>query len=151
MAAYAPASRPALPASAAAALNAKLRSMIPGGDITYENTQLVGDLRAAILRAEADYLGKLAPPPEVLRKAIAVVYGRRTGSSPDSVTYILAKHRILGFQICTGWRVVAHPIGGGPPEGGYVFGPCGGDTLDAPPWATITLPPHPSPTPTKAP
>lgn len=108
---------------------------------------MVGDLREAILRAEAEYLGKLAPPPEVLHKALYLVYRKRTDQEPDSVTYVLKKVNILGLKICTGWRVVAHPLGGGPPDGYYVFGPCTSNTLDAPPWATVTLPPHPSSSP----
>jgi hypothetical protein len=128
-------------------VNVKLRSLIPNDDVTYERKQIIGDLHEAIARAEAEYLGKLAPPPEVLRKALYVVNRRRTGQEPDSVTYVLKKLSIFGFQICTGWRAVAHPLGGGPPDGYYVFGPCGSDKFQAPPWALATLPPHPSPSP----
>jgi hypothetical protein len=116
-------------------VNERLKSLIPNNDVTFEKKQVIGDLHDAIARAEAEYNGKLAPPPEVLQHALYVVNRRRTASEADSVTYVLKKLHIFGFSICTGWRVVAHPLSGGAPDSGYVFGPCGGDQF-APPWAT---------------
>jgi hypothetical protein len=121
-------------------VNAKLEGLIPNNDVTFQKKQVIGDLHDAIARAEAEYLGKLAPPPEILAHALYVVFRKRTGQEADSVTYVLKKFNILGFAICSGWRVTAHPLNGGPPDSSYVFGSCGGSQF-APPWATVTLPP----------
>jgi hypothetical protein len=132
-------------------VNRKLKSLIPHNDVVYDDKQIIGDLHDAVARAEADYLGRLAPPPSVLAKAIAVVSRRRTAAEPDSVTYVLKRVRIFGFEICTGWQVVAHPLGGGPPDSGYAFGPCSSSQFQPPPWEPATLPPHPPPAASPAP
>jgi hypothetical protein len=139
-----------IPSALAASVNANLRSLIPNGDVAYERKQVIGDLHEAIARAESEYLGKLAPSPEILRKALYVVNRRRTTAEPDSVMYVLKKLNIFGFKICTGWLVVAHPMNGGAPESGYAFGACNSSQFEAPPWATATLPPHETPSPLPA-
>ncbi|MBD5657490.1 MAG: hypothetical protein IAI50_20255, partial [Candidatus Eremiobacteraeota bacterium] len=52
----------------------------------------------------------------------------------------LKRQRILGIEICTGWKIEQTPHG---PEGGYTFGACGGEEF-TPKGGLPTLPPHPS-------
>jgi hypothetical protein len=51
---------------------------------------------------------------------------------------------LLVTDVCSGWLVELHPLGGGPPDAGYSIGPCPNDPA-APAWAGAlpTLPPHP--------
>jgi hypothetical protein len=133
-----------IPSNLADEVNAKLRAMIPNDKVTFEHKQVIGDLSDAIARAEAEYNQRLAPPPSVLERALYIVNGTRTANQPDSVTYVLKQYRILGFQICVGWRIVAHPLGGGPPDSYYAFGACNGAEF-APPWAHGLATPVPRP------
>ena len=80
-----------------------------------------------------------APPPEVLAKALYVVRqpGGILGGAQHSVLYVLHKRKILGFEICTGWKVENDGAGA---IGGYTFGPCGGEQF-TPAGGLPTLPP----------
>jgi hypothetical protein len=125
-------------------LNARLHALIPNNPVAYAHSQIVSDLSDAIARAEAEYNEKLAPPPDVLKRALYVVDRKRTEDEPDSITYVLKQYKFFGFQVCVGWRVVAHPLGGGPPDAYYAYGSCSG-TEFAPPWANGSPTPGPSP------
>ncbi len=92
------------------------------------------DAAAISLEARKGYEELIDPPPEVVSRAIAIISFKRTSSRPDSVVYILRHHRFLGISFCSGWSVVAHPLGGGPPETGFINGPCRGDA-ELPAWA----------------
>jgi len=61
---------------------------------------------------------------------------------PGAVVYVLKRAKIFGIDICTGWKI-EQGLDGGPPQGGYTFGPCGGDEF-TPQGGLPTLPPkHP--------
>jgi hypothetical protein len=113
--------------------------------VNYTSKAYVNDLQQAVDEAKAQYFKAAAPPPEVLAKALYVVRQRGTLLGPPSILYVIKKRHIFGFEICTGW-LVAQPAGGGPPQGGYTIGPCGGEAF-APSGGLPTIPPHPSPAP----
>jgi hypothetical protein len=123
-------------------LNARLNGMLPGGPVAYETHENVGDLQSAIDQAREDYYKAAAPPESVLAKALYVVRRKGTifGGAP-SIVYILKKQSIFGIEICTGWSV-SQSLLGGPPEGNYIFGACGGEKF-TPSGGLPTLPPKP--------
>jgi hypothetical protein len=124
-------------------LNARLNALLPGGPVAYSNHEYVGDLQAAIEQAQEDYFKAAAPPPQVLAKALYIVRQRSSLVGPASIVYVLKRQTIFGIPICTGWRI-AQPADGGPPQGGYTFGACGGDEF-TPRGGLPTLPPKPVP------
>ncbi|MGB8205327.1 MAG: hypothetical protein WCE83_11670 [Candidatus Baltobacteraceae bacterium] len=138
---------PAPPSNASIAdLNARLNAQLPqGGAVAYSSKAYVNDLQQAVDEAKAQYFKAAAPPPDVLAKALYVVRQRGTLLGPPSILYVIKKRRIFGFEICTGW-LVQQAAGGGPPQGGFTIGPCGGDEF-SPSGGLPTLPPHPSPAP----
>jgi hypothetical protein len=95
-----------------------------------------------------EYIKKAAPPRDVLDKAIARVFRRRTMLQSDAVMYVLSRRSIFGFEICTGWLLELHPLGGGDPKGGYTWAPCASSEFQ-PSYASAlpTLPPKPAPKP----
>jgi hypothetical protein len=131
-------------------VNANLRALIPNGSVEYEHTQVLGDLKDAIARIEAEYREKLAPPPNVLKKALYVVYRKRSAVEADSITYVVKQYKVFGLPVCVGWREVAHPLDGGSPQAFYVVGACQSDGL-APPWGSGLPAPGASATPSAAP
>jgi len=114
-----------------------LKGLIPSGDVAYQQHQQLGDLSAAIAVAKSEYLHQIAPDPRILAHAIGVIYG------PHTVTYVLRKTRILGFDICVGWMVEAHPADRGPATSGFAIESCKSNTF-APPWSTDLPSPMPS-------
>jgi hypothetical protein len=100
--------------------------MLPNGNVGYSDKQYVNDLGAAVQQAQADYYKKAAPPQSILDRALEIVRQNGTLLGPPSIVYILKRQRIFGILICTGWKI-EQPSGGGEPQGGYTFGPCGGD------------------------
>jgi len=77
----------------------------------------------------------------VLRKTIEMKYTRRSAAQADSVLYITSRRKIL-IEVCSGWLVELHPLGGGPPQGFAYLGPCpSGDV--APAWASALPTPPP--------
>ena len=114
--------------------------MLPGGDVAYGSKEYAGDMQAAVERAQEDYFRAAAPPPEVLAKALYIVRQRGSLVGPASVVYVLKRQKFFGIEICTGWKIEQSPDGG-PPTGGYTFGPCGGERF-TPEHALPTLPPR---------
>jgi hypothetical protein len=138
---------PAAESSAANRLTARLRAELPSGSVAYSQTRSTVDYGGIKQMLMASYAKELAPPSDVLAKAIMVTYRRRTATSPESAIYVLKKRRFLGMEFCVGWAVIAHPLGGGPPQGYYVVAPCGGSS-DAPAWSSVLPSPAvPSPPP----
>lgn len=116
-------------------LNARLKAGLPNGLVTYSTKHVEPDLDSVVASVKSEYAKeKLAPPASVLANALYRVARRRTLTHPGSVTYVLKKRKIFGFEICTGWQVIASPFGGGPPQSGYTIGPCSGDAFN-PAWA----------------
>jgi hypothetical protein len=105
-------------------------------------------MAAATQQAEAEYFKKAAPPPGILERALYVVRQRGTLLGPPAIVYVLKRQRIFGIEICSGWKI-EQPSGGGPPVGGYTFGPCGGDTF-TPAGGLPTLVPSTEPSPSPA-
>jgi hypothetical protein len=135
-------------------LNARLGNLLPSGNpVTYSDKHYSNDLNDAIAAVKAEYYKKAAPPQRVLDKAQARIFGKRTATHADQVTYILSRRKIFGFEICTAWTVVLHPEGGGSPDGYYSFGPCAKASDFTPAYADElpTISPHPSPTPARQP
>ena len=123
-------------------LNARLGNLLPGGAVSeYAHGGRTGKLDVDAI--PADFVKKVAPPPDVLRKAFALNYRRRTAGAADAVLYVTGKRHVL-FDICSGWMVELHPLNGGPPQGFPYFGPCPSDAV-VPAWASAlpTLPPRP--------
>jgi hypothetical protein len=126
-----------------------LNADLPGADVAYSHKLYVNDIGKAVEEAQAEYFAKAAPPKGILDRALYVV--RQSGLlGPPSIVYVLKRERILGIEICTGW-MISQPAGGGDPQGGYTFGPCGGEQF-TPPAGLPTLTPKelssPSPRPT---
>ena len=122
-------------------LNARLGSLLSGGAVSeYSHGSRTGTLEVETIPAE--FLKKVSPPPEILRKTIALNYRKRSASQADSVLYVTGRKRIL-VEVCTGWMVELHPLGGGPPQGYLYLGPCPTDDV-VPSWAGAlpTPPPH---------
>jgi len=113
--------------------------MLPTGAVAYGSKEYINDLRAATDQARSQYYQNAAPPQSVLDKALEIVRQAGTLLGPPSIVYILKRQRILGIEICTGWKV-EQPSGGGPPQGGYTFGPCSGEQV-TPDGGLPTLPP----------
>jgi hypothetical protein len=126
-------------------LNARLNSMLPSGDVAYSHREYGNTIDEAVEEAQAEYLKKVAPPPGVLARALEIVRQKGTLLGPPTIVYILKRERILGFEICTGWKI-EQPPGGGEPQGGYTFGPCGGEQF-TPPAGLPTLTPKSTATP----
>jgi hypothetical protein len=126
-------------------LNARLNGLLPGEKVAeYSHGERSGILDVETIPAE--FLQKISPPPEILRKAIALGYRKRSAAQADSVLYVTGRRRIL-IEVCSGWMVELHPLGGGPPQGFPYLGPCPSDDV-VPAWAGAlpTLPPRrPSP------
>lgn len=110
------------------------------------------DAAEIALEARRGYDELIDPPADVVSRAIAIIAFKRTAGSPDSVVYILRHRRILGLSFCSGWSIVAHPLGGGPPVTGFSEGPCRGDGAK-PAWADHLppIPPHDAPPATSSP
>jgi hypothetical protein len=131
------------------ALNRRLGNLLPsGGQVTYTSKHYTNDLAGALEQVKDEYLKKAAPPKDILDKAIARVFRRRTMLQSDAVMYVLSRRSIFGFQICTGWLMELHPLGGGEPEGKYSIAPCASSDFE-PSYASSlpTLPPKPAPKP----
>jgi hypothetical protein len=109
-------------------LNARLNALIPTTGVSYSSKQYVNDLHLAIDQAKTEYYKNAAPPQSVLDHALEIVHQRDMLGGPPAIVYILKRQRIFGIEICTGWKV-EQPSGGGAPQGGYTFGPCGGDQV----------------------
>ena len=123
-------------------LNARLGNLLPGGTVSeYSHGGYTGKLEVESIPAE--FLKKVSPPADFLRKTIALNYRKRTASQADSVLYVTGRKRIL-FEVCTGWMVELHPLGGGPPQGFPYLGPCPSDDL-VPSWAGALPTPPPRP------
>ncbi|GAC1547725.1 MAG: hypothetical protein NVS3B16_20010 [Vulcanimicrobiaceae bacterium] len=107
--------------------------MLPSGaPVTYSTKHFTNPLDAAVDQVRAEYYAAAAPPPPVLARVIKVV--RQRGTLLDhasSIVYILKRQRILGFEICTGWKVET-PVPGARPQGGYTIGSCAGDEFTPP-------------------
>jgi len=123
-------------------LNARMNAMLPNGDVAYSHREYGNTIDEAVSEAEAEYFKKVAPPPGVLARALEIVRQKGTLLGPPTIVYILKRERILGFEICTGWKI-EQPAGGGEPQGGYTFGPCGGEEF-TPPAGLPTLTPKSS-------
>jgi hypothetical protein len=135
---------PPLSSGEVARLNARLQGLLPSPQaVVYSQRHVTNDLQAAIDEAEAEYFKAAAPPPDVLAKALYVIQVKGTLLTAPSIMYVLKKQRILGFEICSGWYVIGHPIGGGQPVGGYSVGPCSGEKFTP----SGGLPPLPGPRP----
>jgi hypothetical protein len=133
-------------AEAAGEATAKLQQMLEGIAASAAPPtpfQATPDAAAIALEARSGYDALINPPPDVVSRAVAIISFKRTAGSPDSVVYILRHRSLLGISYCTGWSIVAHPLGGGPPQTGYVTGPCRGDAAALPAWAD-RLPPLPA-------
>lgn len=79
-----------------------------GVPATYGTKHSTNDIKVAIEAARVEYYAAAAPPPDVLVKVIKVVKqggGLLDGGSP-AVVYILKRQRILGIEICTGWKAI---------------------------------------------
>lgn len=70
-----------------------------------------------------------------------MLYRKRSLSAPDNVMYVLNRRRIFGFEICSGWLVTLHPLGGGPPQGSYTVGSCAGEAFAPASRSDLPLPP----------
>jgi hypothetical protein len=148
--------------NAAEILNARLKSltlgaMLPTSTVVYSERHYVGDVSDVIHQVEAEWLGKVAPPPDVLAKVFGVIYKDGTLRDPASVTYLFKRSTMLGVPYCVGWMVVGHPLsvhlqsvakvdtGRSLPEGGYaVVAPCTEAKYKA---ITASQLPFPSPSP----
>ena len=98
--------------------------------MTYGTKHYTNDIKVAIEAAQAEYCAAAAPPPDVLAKVIKVVKqgdGLLDGASP-AVVCILKRQRM---------RVPGNPH----PQGGYTFGPCGGEEF-TPEGGLPTAPPR---------
>ncbi len=125
-------------------LNSRLNGDLPSSDVSYSHRLYVNDIGQAVEEAQAEYFQKAAPPQGVLERALYIV--RQGGLlGPPSIVYVLKRERILGIEICTGWEIV-QPTGGGDPQGGYTFGPCGGEKF-TPPSGLPTIVPKKAATP----
>jgi hypothetical protein len=122
-------------------LNGRLNAMLPQGEpIAYSNKHFTNTLDAAVDEVRAEYYAAAAPPPAVLARVLKIV--RQRGTLLDrsaSIVYIIKRQRILGIDICTGWKVET-PEPGAKPQGGYTFGSCAGEEF-APPPGLPTPPP----------
>jgi hypothetical protein len=124
-------------------LNARLNGLLPGGTVSeYSHGERNGRLDVDMIPAE--FLKKVSPPDTVLRRTIAMNYRRRSAGQADAVLYVTGRKKIL-IDVCTGWMVELHPLGGGPPQGYPYIGPCPSDAV-VPAWAGAlpTPPPHAS-------
>jgi hypothetical protein len=126
-------------------LNSRLNGELPSGDTAYSQRLYVNQIDQALQEAQAEYFKRAAPPQGILDRALYIV--RRKGSllGPPTILYVLKKERILGFEICTGWKI-EQPPGGGEPQGGYYAGPCEGEAF-TPPAGMPTLTPKTPATP----
>ena len=124
-------------------LNSRLSAMLPqDAPVAYSNKHFTNEIKAAIDEAQAQYYRAAAPPPEVLAKVIKVVrQSSFFGSGAPTIVYILKRQRILGFDICTGWKIERVP-GSSKPQGGYTVGACGGEEF-SPGGGLPTPPPRP--------
>ena len=125
-------------------LNDRLNASLPTGQVAYSSRAYTNDLSEAIEAAREGYYRAAAPPADVLAKALYVVQQRAgiVAGSRTSVLYVLHKRNILGFEICTGWKVENDGSGA---IGGYTFGPCGGEQF-TPTGGLPTLAPKPAAT-----
>ena|GEM_PF-6157841 len=76
--------------------------------MTYGTKHDTNEIKVAIEAAQAEYYAAAAPPSDVLAKVIKVVKqggGLLDGGSP-AIVYILKRQRILGIEICTGWKAL---------------------------------------------
>jgi hypothetical protein len=130
-------------------LNRRLGNLLPsGGQVAYTSKHYTNDLSGALEQVKEEYFKKAAPPQDVLNKASERIFRRRTMMQSDAVMYVLSRRSIFGFQICTGWLMELHPLGGGPPQGSYSILPCSNSDFQ-PSYASSvpTLPPKPAPKP----
>ena len=108
--------------------------------MTYGSRHFTNTIDEAVDRLRSEYYALAAPPQAVLERVIKVV--RQRGSLLDassSIVYIVKRQRILGIEICTGWKVEI-PAPGAKPQGGYTIGSCGGEEF-TPPAGLPTPPP----------
>ena len=83
-------------------------SLLPGVPATFGTKRYTNDIKVAIEAAQAEYYAAAAPPPDVLAKVIKVVKqgGWLLDGGSPAVVYILKHQRILGIEICTGWKAI---------------------------------------------
>lgn len=142
-----PSPRPNVNSAGLDKLNERLNAELPSGDVAYNHKEYVNDIDAAVQEAQAEYFKKAAPPQGILDRALYVVRQGGTLLGPAAIVYVLKRERIFGIEICTGWKI-EQPAGGGDPQGGYTFGPCGGEEFTPAgglPTITPKKPPAPSP------
>jgi len=122
-------------------LNGRLSAMLPqGAPVAYSKKHFANTLDEAVDAVRAEYYAAAAPPPEILARVLKVVRQRGTPlDRSSSIVYIIKRQRILGIEICTGWKVET-PVPGAKPQGGYTFGSCGGEEF-TPPAGLPTPPP----------
>jgi len=131
-----------VPGDALDKLNARLQGLLSKNGVAYSKGQRIGNLDIDVA---AEIVKKVAPPPFFMHRAVALTYRRRSASQADAVLYVTGRKHVL-IDICTGWMIELHPLGGGPPSGYAYVGPCPAD-VEAPAWAHSmpTLPPRPAP------
>ncbi len=128
LAAPVPAAPPAM-SSGLAALNARMKALLPSGaaggvrsyDLGAYQTQRVVDA----------YEATLAPPLAILLKTFGVIYTKRTAAQADSVAYVYEKRRVLGVDVCRAWTIVEHPLRVAGPNADHI-GPVLAPTLPGP-------------------
>jgi hypothetical protein len=140
-----PSPRPNANSGALDKLNERLNAALPSADVAYSHKEYVNDIDAAVQQAQEEYFKKAAPPQGILDRALYIVRQSGTLLGPPAIVYILKRERIFGIEICTGWKI-EQPSGGGDPQGGYTFGPCGGEQF-TPTGGLPTLSPRTTPAP----
>jgi hypothetical protein len=140
-----PSPRPNANSGALDKLNERLNAALPSGDVAYSHKEYVNDIDAAVQQAQEEYFKKAAPPQGILDRALYIVRQKGTLLGPPVIVYVLKRERIFGIEICTGWKI-EQPPGGGDPQGGYTFGPCGGEQF-TPTGGLPTLSPKSTPAP----
>ena len=115
--------------------------MLPSGPVEYSHKHSGGaDVGAAAQRAQEDAYAAVRPPENVLARALFIL--KRGGSvlgRGTVIMYVVSKKRVLGLELCTGWRIEM-PAGGGPPIASYTVDSCSGEVYE-PSGGLPTLPP----------
>jgi len=102
--------RPSGSASSTESLNDRLKHLQIGGDVDYAPKRVaVGDAQSVFDNAEAAYLARFAPPPDILRRTFGFIYARRTTGAPDSLAYVYDTYALGPITMCKAWKIVEHP------------------------------------------
>ena len=97
-------------AGALANLNDRLKHLSATGDVDYTPTRVkIGDAQSVLDAAVRAYEERLRPPLDILARTFGLIYERRTGGHPDSVSYVYDSYKIGPITMCKAWKIIEHP------------------------------------------